>query len=70
MAWIKYWKAQLKKMTLFDISVLKICVLLIGMIIGALVAGFVKNYMVYFIAGAAITYIWLLLRFFPRKPSA
>jgi hypothetical protein len=57
-------REALRRMTILDLSILKICLLMIGMLLGALLSSFVKEQIWWFIGIASATYLWLMLRFF------
>jgi hypothetical protein len=54
----------IRRMTIVDLGVLKLCMLMIGMLLGALLHSFVKEQIWWFIGIASATYLWLMLRFF------
>jgi hypothetical protein len=59
---MKWTKTVVKKMTVWDVSLLKIYVILIGIIIGAFIPLFVRQYVWWFVAGAVISGIILIKR--------
>jgi uncharacterized membrane protein YoaK (UPF0700 family) len=61
---MKWAKKTVKRMTLLDISLLKTSVLLIGIIIGAFISEFVKQYIWWFTSIAIVTYVLLIKRIF------
>ena len=58
----KWAEKSIKKMTLWDYALLKIVLILIGIIIGAYIATFVKDNIWYFGSIAILGYIILLTR--------
>jgi uncharacterized membrane protein YfcA len=56
-----------RQMTIFDYSVFKTMLLVLGMIIGAYCASFVKEYIVYFWITFAVLYILLIYKVYIRK---
>lgn len=57
---------KVEKLNIWDIGILKVYVLLIGMVIGAYVANFVQMYVWYFIAVIVVLMIVLLRKFFSK----
>jgi hypothetical protein len=60
----KWAKKVVKKMTIWDMSLLKTCMVVIGIIIGAYISGFVKANIWWFVVVAVVTYVILLKRVF------
>jgi hypothetical protein len=54
----------IRRMTILDLGVLKLCLLMIGMLLGSLLHSFVREHIWWFIGIASATYLWLMLRFF------
>ena len=52
---MKWAEKCVKKMTIWDVSLLKIYVILIGIIIGAFIPLFVKEYIWWFVAGVVVS---------------
>ena len=63
---MKWAEEKTKKLNMWDISVLKTYCVLIGMVIGAFAAGFVKLYVWYFIAVIVVLMIRLLAKMFKK----
>lgn len=61
---MKWAKKVVKKMTIWDMSLLKTCMVVIGIIIGAYISGFVKANIWWFAGVAIVTYVILLKRVF------
>ena len=59
---MKWAKKCVKKMTVWDVSLLKTCVLLIGIIIGAYISVFVQQYIWWFVVVAVVLYAILVKR--------
>jgi|TARA_Y100000310_G_C20688171_1_gene820463 hypothetical protein len=57
---MKWAKKLVKKMTIWDVSLLKTCMVVIGIIIGAYISVFVKANIWWFVAVAVVTYLILL----------
>ena len=57
---------RIKKLSVWDLGIFKICLLSIGMIFGSLFSVFVKETMVMFIIIAVVTYIVVLARVFRK----
>ncbi len=55
---------KMRRMTLWDYGLFKTSLALLGIIIGAFIAGFVKQYIWYFVAITVISYAALLYRIF------
>lgn len=66
MGLMKWAEKKMKNLNVWDISILKTYCLLIGMVIGAYVAGFVKQYLWYFLIVIVILMIRLLTKFFKK----
>ncbi len=66
MGLIKWMDKQTKNFTIWDFSVLKTYAFLIGMVLGAYVAGFVQQYVWYFVAVIIILMIRLLYLMFKK----
>jgi uncharacterized membrane protein YfcA len=63
---IKWAEKKIKKLTFWDVGVLKLCLVVFGMVLGAYVANFVKQYVWWFVVVFAITYIYLLCKIFKK----
>ena len=61
---MKFAKKTVKKMTVWDMALLKTAVLAIGLIIGAYMSVFVQQYIWWFVGVAVITYAILVKRVF------
>ena len=66
MQFSKWYNNRIKKMNVWDIGALKMCCLLVGMILGAYVAGFVKQYLWVFIVLIVLLCIKLLYKIFKK----
>ena len=62
----KWMESKTKNFGIWDFSVLKTYCLLIGMVIGAYVAGFVQQYLWWFIGVIVILMIKLLTKLFKK----
>ncbi|MDD9953616.1 MAG: hypothetical protein OXR66_04720 [Candidatus Woesearchaeota archaeon] len=61
---IAWANAKVKKMTIWDVKMVKWAMLFLGMIIGAYVADFVKTYVVWFVIACIMLYVLILTRIF------
>ena len=59
---MKWAEKVVKKMNVWDMALLKTCVVLIGIIIGAYISVFVQQYIWWFVAVAVILYAILIKR--------
>ena len=64
MGLIKWIEKRIKKMKVWDVGLLKITLLILGMIIGAYISVFIKTHVWYFLGAFIILYLVLLYRFF------
>ncbi|MCK5283869.1 MAG: hypothetical protein KAK00_10810 [Nanoarchaeota archaeon] len=55
-----------KKLSIWDISILKTALVILGMIIGAYTATFVKEYVLYFWTVFGVLYAYLLYKVFKK----
>lgn len=63
---IKWAKKKIKKLDLVDYSILKTALIVLGIIIGAYIAGIVKQYVWYFVGVFVMLYTTLLIRMFKK----
>lgn len=63
----KWAEEKINKMNIWEFALLKLCLVLLGIIIGSFIATFVQKYLLYLIALFAAGYIILLWRIFMRK---
>ena len=61
-----WYNGKIKNLNVWDIGALKVCMLLIGMIIGAYAVGFVKSYLWTIIAIIVLLMIKLMLKVFKK----
>lgn len=59
-------KKMLKKLTIWDMSLVKLYCLLIGIIIGAYIPAFVQQYVIYFASAVVVLLAVLLYRIFSK----
>ena len=64
---MKWAQSKVKKMNVWDVGLLKTYVILIGMIIGAFIPGFVRQYVWWFVAAVVISGGILIKRIFLTK---
>jgi len=64
MGLFKWAESKIKTLNIWDFSVLKIYLLLIGMIIGAYLSSFVKQYLTVIIVIIVIALVWLMYKMF------
>jgi uncharacterized membrane protein YoaK (UPF0700 family) len=67
MALLEWADKKVKSRTVWDIGVLKIFCVIVGMILGAYWAGFVLHYKIWFIIAGILLLIVLVIRFFGGK---
>jgi len=60
-------KKKIRKLTIWDFSIVKAALIIFGIIIGAYVSTFVKQYVWYFVGIFVILYALLLYRLFKKK---
>jgi len=66
---IKWSNQKIKSYSVWDIGVLKIFCVIAGMILGAYVSSFVKQYLWWLIIIGIILFVFLLIRFFTAKKN-
>ena len=64
MAFYEWADKKVKTQTIWDIGVLKIFCVVVGMIVGAYYAEFVLRYQMWFIIAGVLLFIVLMIRFF------
>ena len=64
MAFFEWADKKVKSRTIWDIGVLKIFCVIVGMIIGAHLSGFVLRYETWFLIAGVLLLIVLVIRFF------
>ena len=67
MGFKKYFEEKIHKLTLWDMYLIKIVLIIFGIIIGAYISTFVKQYLWYFVGAFVMLYAILLYRFFKKK---
>ena len=63
---LRYFSNKVKRLNLFDFSVLKTYCFALGMILGAYVSSFVKDNLLVFIIIAVVTGLWLMVKIFKK----
>ena len=63
---MKWAKKTIKKLDVMDIAALKTCCLFIGMILGAYISAFVKQYIWIFAVVAILLWAWLAFKVFGK----
>jgi hypothetical protein len=63
---LKYFSERVKRLNLFDFSVLKTYCFALGMILGAYVSSFVKDNLLVFIVLSVVAGLWLLVKVFKK----
>jgi len=64
---LKNWaEKKMKRFSVYDFAVFKTTIVLFGIIIGAYIASFVKQYIWYFVLFAAIGYAYLVYLMFRK----
>ncbi|MGE0793040.1 MAG: hypothetical protein AB7V77_02555 [Candidatus Woesearchaeota archaeon] len=61
-----WFNKKIKKVTFWNFALIKTCLIIFGIIIGAYISNFVKTFIWYWIAVFAILYIWIIIRFFKK----
>jgi len=69
MSFISWMDQKCRKLNVWDIGVLKTYCLLIGMILGAYLATFVKDYIAIFVGVVVVCGLWLGYKLYVRKQS-
>ncbi|MEJ2628598.1 MAG: hypothetical protein P8078_08595 [bacterium] len=64
---IKWSNQKIKSYTVWDIGVLKIFCVIAGLILGAYVSSFVKQYLWWLIIISIVLFIFLIIRFLTAK---
>ena len=65
---IKKWSEEkIHKLTIWDIAIVKIALIIFGILIGAYISIFVKQYLWYFVGAFVVLYAILLYRLFEKK---
>lgn len=67
MGFKKWLEEKIHKLTLWDMALVKIVLIIFGIIIGAYISTFVKQYLLYFVGTFVVLYAILLYRFFRKK---
>jgi hypothetical protein len=66
MGFVGYWEKKIKKMGFLDVALLKMCLFVIGMIVGAYFSSFVIEQILIFAAVFVLTYLLLMYRLLKR----
>ncbi len=66
MGFMSYWEKKIRQLSIWDFGVMKIALILFGMVLGAYVAGFVHQYVWWFVVVFVVLYIWLVYRVLGR----
>ena len=69
MSFISWMDSKCRTLNVWDISVLKTYCMLIGMVLGAHLATFVKEYLISFAAVIVVCGVWLCYKFFVKKAT-
>jgi membrane protein implicated in regulation of membrane protease activity len=68
---ITWSRETIRRMTILDFAIIKIYLVALGMILGAVLHATVKGYIWWFIGTVCATLIWILVRFFwPYRKKA
>ena len=67
MGFKKCFEEKIHKLTLWDMALIKTTLIVFGIIIGAYISTFVKQYLWYFVGAFVVLYAILLYRFFRKK---
>ena len=63
----KWSEKSIKKInSVWDMAIFKLCMASFGVIVGAYISGFVKQYIAIFAALFIVTYAWLLYKIFKK----
>ena len=67
MSLLTWAEKKIHTLSIWDFSVLKIELVILGMIIGAYISNFVKGYVWYFIIAFVVMDSWLMYKIFKKK---
>ena len=62
----KYFNKKIKKITLWDFALIKTCLIIFGIMIGAYISNFVKINIWYFLIAFVILYVYTMMKFFKK----
>lgn len=63
----KWFEKKIKKVDIWDFALIKTTIIIAGIIIGAYIADFVKEFIWYWVALFVVFYIWMLMILHSKK---